>query len=36
MLLQDKVADAVVFFASQLARAITGVCLDVNGGAYHH
>ncbi len=32
----DEIADAVVFFASQLARAITGACLDVNGGEYHH
>ncbi|MFD8496610.1 SDR family oxidoreductase [Amycolatopsis sp. NPDC059657] len=32
----DEVADAVVFLASPLARAITGQCLDVNGGEYHH
>ncbi|WP_228001102.1 SDR family oxidoreductase [Nocardia australiensis] len=32
----DEIADAVVFFASQLARAITGSCLDVNAGEYHH
>ncbi|MBF6210300.1 SDR family oxidoreductase [Nocardia puris] len=32
----DEIADAVVFFASSLARAITGACLDVNGGEYHH
>lgn len=32
----DEIADAVVFFASSLARAITGTCLDVNGGEYHH
>ncbi|MCP2293826.1 NAD(P)-dependent dehydrogenase, short-chain alcohol dehydrogenase family [Nocardia amikacinitolerans] len=32
----DEIADAVVFFASPLARAITGACLDVNGGEYHH
>ncbi|WP_433602708.1 SDR family oxidoreductase [Nocardia sp. CA-135953] len=32
----DEIADAVVFFASHLARAITGACLDVNGGEYHH
>ncbi|MFD2418279.1 SDR family oxidoreductase [Amycolatopsis pigmentata] len=32
----DEIADAVVFFASPLARAITGACLDVNGGEFHH
>lgn len=32
----DEIADAVVFFASPLARAITGACLDVNAGEYHH
>ena len=32
----DVVADAVVFLASPLARAITGQCLDVNCGEYHH
>jgi NAD(P)-dependent dehydrogenase (short-subunit alcohol dehydrogenase family) len=32
----DEVADAVVFLASDLARAITGQCLDVNCGEYHH
>ncbi|ONM48933.1 SDR family oxidoreductase [Nocardia donostiensis] len=32
----DEIADAVVFFASELARAITGACLDVNCGEYHH
>jgi NAD(P)-dependent dehydrogenase (short-subunit alcohol dehydrogenase family) len=32
----DEVADAVVFLASRLARAITGQCLDVNGGEFHH
>jgi enoyl-[acyl-carrier-protein] reductase (NADH) len=25
-----------VFLASDLARAITGQCLDVNCGEYHH
>jgi hypothetical protein len=25
-----------VFLASPLARAITGQCLDVNCGEYHH
>ena len=32
----DEVADAVVFLASPMARAITGQCLDVNSGEYHH
>ncbi|MFC9897722.1 SDR family oxidoreductase [Nocardia sp. NPDC127579] len=32
----DEIADAVLFLASDLARAITGVCLDVNGGEFHH
>jgi NAD(P)-dependent dehydrogenase (short-subunit alcohol dehydrogenase family) len=32
----DEVADAVVFLASPMARAITGQCLDVNNGEYHH
>ena len=32
----DEIADAVVFLASPLARAITGQCLDVNCGEYHH
>jgi len=32
----DEVADAVVFLASAMARAITGQCLDVNCGEYHH
>ncbi|TNC24098.1 SDR family oxidoreductase [Amycolatopsis alkalitolerans] len=31
----DEIADAVVFLASDLARAITGQCLDVNCGEYH-
>jgi NAD(P)-dependent dehydrogenase (short-subunit alcohol dehydrogenase family) len=29
-----EVADAVVFFASDLSRAVTGQSLDVNGGHY--
>jgi NAD(P)-dependent dehydrogenase (short-subunit alcohol dehydrogenase family) len=33
--LPDEVADAVVFLASDMARAITGQCLDVNCGEYH-
>ena len=32
----DEIADAVVFLASPGARAITGQCLDVNCGEYHH
>lgn len=32
----EEIADAVVFLASDLARAITGHCLDVNGGEFHH
>ena len=31
-----EIADAVVFLASSMARAITGPCLDVNSGEYHH
>lgn len=34
--LPDEVADAVLFLVSDLARAITGQCLDVNCGEYHH
>lgn len=32
----DEIANAVVFLAADLARAITGQCLDVNCGEYHH
>ncbi len=32
----DEIADAVVFLASPMARAITGHCLDVNCGEFHH
>jgi NAD(P)-dependent dehydrogenase (short-subunit alcohol dehydrogenase family) len=32
----DEIADAVVFLTSELARVITGQCLDVNGGEFHH
>ena len=31
-----EVADAVVLLASDLARAITGQALDVNGGHFFH
>jgi NAD(P)-dependent dehydrogenase (short-subunit alcohol dehydrogenase family) len=31
----DDIADTVVFLASDLARAITGHCLDVNCGEFH-
>jgi NAD(P)-dependent dehydrogenase (short-subunit alcohol dehydrogenase family) len=29
-----EIADAVLFFASDLSRAVTGQSLDVNGGHY--
>ena len=32
----SEIADAVVFFASDLSRACTGQALDVNGGHYFH
>ncbi len=32
----DAIADAVVFMASDLARDISGHCLDVNCGEFHH
>ncbi|WP_328478044.1 SDR family oxidoreductase [Actinoplanes sp. NBC_00393] len=32
----EEVADAVCFLASGLARGITGACLDVNCGEFHH
>jgi NAD(P)-dependent dehydrogenase (short-subunit alcohol dehydrogenase family) len=32
----DEVADAAVFMLSPLARAVTGQCLDVNAGEWHH
>ncbi len=32
----DDIANAVLFLASDLARAITGQCLDVNCGHAHH
>jgi NAD(P)-dependent dehydrogenase (short-subunit alcohol dehydrogenase family) len=31
-----EIADAVVFFASDLSRACTGQALDVNGGHFFH
>ncbi|WP_220454312.1 SDR family oxidoreductase [Nocardioides immobilis] len=34
--LPDEVADAAVFLASDLARSVTGQCLDINSGATHH
>ena len=34
--LVTAIADAVLFFASDLSRAITGQALDVNGGHYFH
>jgi NAD(P)-dependent dehydrogenase (short-subunit alcohol dehydrogenase family) len=32
----DEVADAILFLVSDLARAVTGACLDVNCGEFHH
>ncbi|MFD4369624.1 SDR family oxidoreductase [Rhodococcus sp. NPDC058521] len=32
----DEVADAAIFLASPMANAITGQCLDVNCGEFHH
>ncbi|MGX1134237.1 NAD(P)-dependent dehydrogenase (short-subunit alcohol dehydrogenase family) [Streptomyces glaucescens] len=32
----EETADAVIFLASDMARAVTGHCLDVNCGEYHH
>jgi NAD(P)-dependent dehydrogenase (short-subunit alcohol dehydrogenase family) len=32
----EDVANTVVFLASDLARGITGQCVDVNCGEYHH
>jgi NAD(P)-dependent dehydrogenase (short-subunit alcohol dehydrogenase family) len=32
----DEVADVIVFLASSLARAVTGQCVDVNAGEFHH
>lgn len=32
----DEIADVIVFLASDLARAVTGQCIDVNAGEFHH
>ncbi|MFD0904563.1 SDR family oxidoreductase [Actinomadura sediminis] len=32
----DEIADTVMFLLSPLARAVTGQCLDVNCGEWHH
>lgn len=32
----DQIADTVLFLASSMAAAITGQCIDVNCGEYHH
>ncbi|MFD4180238.1 SDR family oxidoreductase [Rhodococcus sp. NPDC058514] len=32
----EEIADAVIFLASPMASAITGQCLDVNCGEFHH
>ncbi|MEU6584355.1 SDR family oxidoreductase [Nocardia sp. NPDC046763] len=32
----DQIADSIVFLASDMAAAVTGQCLDVNCGEYHH
>lgn len=34
--LPDEIADTVVFLSSEWARSITGQCIDVNCGEYHH
>lgn len=31
----DEIADVVLFLASDMARAVTGHCLDANAGEYH-
>jgi len=31
----DEIADTIVFLASDMARAVTGQCLDVNCGEFH-
>ncbi|MGW4481148.1 SDR family oxidoreductase [Rhodococcus triatomae] len=32
----DEVSDAVIFLASPMASGVTGQCLDVNCGEFHH
>ncbi|AYV33083.1 (S)-1-Phenylethanol dehydrogenase (plasmid) [Streptomyces sp. ADI95-16] len=32
----EEIADSVLFLLSDLSRAVTGQCLDVNAGEYHH
>ncbi|MEU6405190.1 SDR family oxidoreductase [Streptomyces sp. NPDC046985] len=32
----NEVADAVLFLVSDMSRAVTGHCLDVNAGEFHH
>lgn len=32
----DEIADVVLFLMSDMARAVTGHCLDANAGEYHH
>lgn len=32
----DEIADVIAFLNSDLARAVTGQCLDVNCGEFHH
>lgn len=32
----DQIADTIVFLASELSTAVTGQCIDVNCGEYHH
>ncbi|RRO18398.1 SDR family oxidoreductase [Saccharopolyspora rhizosphaerae] len=32
----DEIADAALFLISDLARIVTGQCLDVNAGEFHH
>ena len=32
----EDIADCVVFLASDLSRAVTGQCLDVNAGEFTH
>jgi NAD(P)-dependent dehydrogenase (short-subunit alcohol dehydrogenase family) len=34
--LPDEIADVVVFLSSPMASAVTGQCIDVNCGEYHH